>query len=160
MTNEFNLIGLDELPESSAVGIWAFRAAISRRKRFGTTDGRTGTHLVRVARALRRQTPHSALTIVFASVATHNHFVLDRGGKVFKQTAPVIKLPPNATEDDHLALLGLLNSSTACSWLKQVMASKGIMTGRRWGCSEIDRRKVHLRIRRNGDEKMPIPFLD
>jgi hypothetical protein len=25
--------------------------------------------------------------------ATHNHFVLDRGGKVFKQTAPVIKLP-------------------------------------------------------------------
>ena len=34
------------------------------------------------------------LSIVFAEVATHNHFVLDRGGKVFKQTAPVIKLPP------------------------------------------------------------------
>ena len=43
------------------------------------------------------------LSIAFAFVATHNHFVLDRGGKVFKQSAPVIKLPEGATEDDHLA---------------------------------------------------------
>ena len=65
------------------------------------------------------------LSIVLAEVATHNHFVLDRGGKVFKQTAPVIKLPREATEDDHLALLGLLNSSTACFWMKQVCHNKG-----------------------------------
>jgi hypothetical protein len=65
------------------------------------------------------------LSIVYAEVATHNHFVLDRGGKVFKQTAPVIKLPAEATEDDHLALLGLLNSSTACFWMKQVCHNKG-----------------------------------
>jgi hypothetical protein len=57
--------------------------------------------------------------ITFAFVATHNHFVLDRGGKVFKQSAPVIKLPEGASEDDHLALLGVLSSSTACFWLKQ-----------------------------------------
>ena len=65
------------------------------------------------------------LAIAFAFVATHNHFVLDRGGKVFKQSAPVIKLPEGATEDDHLALLGVLNSSTACFWLKQVSHNKG-----------------------------------
>ncbi|WP_295584628.1 BREX-2 system adenine-specific DNA-methyltransferase PglX [uncultured Lamprocystis sp.] len=65
------------------------------------------------------------LSITFAFVATHNHFVLDRGGKVFKQSAPVIKLPAGASEDDHLALLGLLNSSTACFWMKQVLHSKG-----------------------------------
>lgn len=65
------------------------------------------------------------LTITFGEVATHNHFVLDRGGKVFKQTAPVIKLPANATEDDHFRLLGVLNSSTACFWLKQVCQPKG-----------------------------------
>ncbi|MGA3540990.1 BREX-2 system adenine-specific DNA-methyltransferase PglX [Micromonosporaceae bacterium DT194] len=65
------------------------------------------------------------LSISFAEVATHNHFVLDRGGKVFKQTAPVIKLPVGATEDDHLRLLGVLNSSTACFWLKQVSHKKG-----------------------------------
>ncbi|MEU8004186.1 BREX-2 system adenine-specific DNA-methyltransferase PglX [Catellatospora sp. NPDC049111] len=63
--------------------------------------------------------------IAFAEVATHNHFVLDRGGKVFKQTAPVIKLSEEASEDDHLALLGMLNSSTANFWLKQVCFSKG-----------------------------------
>ena len=51
----------------------------------------------------------SPLSIAFAFVATHNHFVLDRGGKVFKQSAPVIKLPEGATEDDHLRLLGVLN---------------------------------------------------
>ena len=70
----------------------------------------------------RLRTP---LSIAFAFVATHNHFVLDRGGKVFNRSAPVIKLPGDATEDDHLALLGLLNSSTACFWMKQVFHNKG-----------------------------------
>ena len=34
--------------------------------------------------------------IAFPFVSTHNHFSLDRGGKVFKRTAPVIKLPKGA----------------------------------------------------------------
>ncbi|GEO96993.1 BREX-2 system adenine-specific DNA-methyltransferase PglX [Kocuria turfanensis] len=67
----------------------------------------------------------SKLTLTFAFVATHNHFVLDRGGKVFKQSAPVIKLPEGATEEEHLALLGVLNSSVACFWLKQNSHNKG-----------------------------------
>jgi hypothetical protein len=67
----------------------------------------------------------SSSAISFAFVATHNHFVLDRGGKVFSRSAPVIKLPEGTTEDDHLHLLGLLNSSTACFWLKQVSQPKG-----------------------------------
>lgn len=71
------------------------------------------------------------LGIAFPFVATHNHFVLDRGGNVFKQTAPVIKLPDGASEEAHLALLGVLNSSTACFWLKQVSQAKaGGGTGR------------------------------
>lgn len=70
----------------------------------------------------RLKTP---LSLVFAFVATHNHFVLDRGGKVFKQSAPVIKLPAEATDDEYLDLLGVLNSSTACFWLKQVSHNKG-----------------------------------
>ena len=65
------------------------------------------------------------LTITFAFVATHNHFVLDRGGNVFNRSAPVIKLPSGATGDEHLALLGMLNSSTACFWLKQNCHGKG-----------------------------------
>lgn len=62
--------------------------------------------------------------LCFGEVATHNHFVLDRGGKVFKQTAPIIKLPEGSSEEDHLALLGYLNSSTACFWMKQVAHKK------------------------------------
>lgn len=65
------------------------------------------------------------LSVAYAEVATHNHFVLDRGGKVFKQTAPIIKLPEGTVEDDHLALLAYLNSSTACFWMKQVAYPKG-----------------------------------
>ncbi len=70
-------------------------------------------------------------SIDFAFVATHNHFALDRGGKVFNAVAPVIKLPAGATEDDHLRLLGVLNSSTACFWLKQVSHDKGNRGGER-----------------------------
>lgn len=70
----------------------------------------------------RIETP---FTITFAFVATHNHFVLDRGGKVFNRSAPVIKLPADRGEDAHLRLLGLLNSSVACFWLKQVCHNKG-----------------------------------
>jgi hypothetical protein len=65
------------------------------------------------------------LTITFGEVATHNHFVLDLGGNVFNRTAPVIKLPAGTSESDHLGLLGLLNSSVACFWLKQVCHNKG-----------------------------------
>ena len=63
--------------------------------------------------------------IAFAEVATHNHFTFDRGGKVFSQTAPVIKLPIDASGADHLALAGTLNSSVVCFWLKQVSHNKG-----------------------------------
>lgn len=65
------------------------------------------------------------LTITFGEVATHNHFALDRGGRVYKQTAPVAKLPVGSTESQHLGLLGVLNSSTACFWLKQNCYPKG-----------------------------------
>jgi uncharacterized protein DUF7008/Eco57I restriction-modification methylase len=67
----------------------------------------------------------SVLLIAFACVATHNHFELSRDKRLHNRHAPVIKLPEGASEDDHLALLGVLNSSTACFWLKQVSYPKG-----------------------------------
>ena len=63
--------------------------------------------------------------ISFASIATHNHFVLSRGGNLFKQSAPAIKLLPSATLDDHFDLLGLLNSSSIGFWMRQVSHCKG-----------------------------------
>ena len=71
------------------------------------------------------------LSITFAEVATHAHFVLDRGGNAFSRTAPVIKLPEGASEERNLALLAVLNSSIACFWLKQVCQSRtGIDSGK------------------------------
>ncbi|WP_432110154.1 BREX-2 system adenine-specific DNA-methyltransferase PglX [Streptomyces sp. AA1529] len=70
----------------------------------------------------RYRTP---LALTFAFVATHNHFTLERGGKVFKQSAPVIKLRDEASEDEYLQLLGLLNSSVCCFWMKQVSHNMG-----------------------------------
>ncbi|SFM99766.1 Methyltransferase domain-containing protein [Streptomyces sp. cf124] len=64
-------------------------------------------------------------SIVFPWVSTHPHFTVLRGGAVPLNSAPVIKLPPSATESSHLKLLGTLNSSAVCFWLKQVSQSKG-----------------------------------
>ncbi len=104
--------------------LWPWRTPLRSRRTFQGDMAAAGLHwweyMQHTSSAYR--TP---LSVAFAFVATHNHFVLDRGGKVFKQSAPVIKLPAGASEDDHLRLLGLLNSSTACFWLKQVSHNKG-----------------------------------
>jgi hypothetical protein len=104
--------------------LWPYRELLWRRKELGGDHrelGRTWWEWNRFL-AHRFVMPSS---IAYGEVATHNHFVLDRGGKVFNRTAPVIKLPADATEEDHLGLLGLLNSSTACFWMKQVCHNKG-----------------------------------
>ncbi|MEU4599909.1 BREX-2 system adenine-specific DNA-methyltransferase PglX [Nocardia sp. NPDC023988] len=104
--------------------LWPNRTVLRRRIDFGQTPEQRGLrwfdHSMFFAKRYR-----SPLSIPFAFVATHNHFVLDRGGKVFNRSAPVIKLPEGASEEEHLRLLGLLNSSTACFWLKMVSHSKG-----------------------------------
>lgn len=104
--------------------LWLFRTLLRQRTVFGKSLADQGRpwfeHLEHYISKL-----HTPLSIAFAFVATHNHFVLDRGGKVFNRSAPIIKLPGDTTEDDHLALLGLLNSSTACFWMKQVFHNKG-----------------------------------
>jgi hypothetical protein len=115
----------DDTAEPGIEGeLWPWRQMLAERRTFQGNMRDAGLHwweyMQHTASAYR--TP---LSIAFAFVATHNHFVLDRGGKVFNRTAPVIKLPENAAEADHLALLGLLNSSTACFWLKQISHSRG-----------------------------------
>ncbi|MEV0003070.1 BREX-2 system adenine-specific DNA-methyltransferase PglX [Micromonospora sp. NPDC050980] len=113
-----------ELTDSERQFYWPNRTSLRQRVDFEQTPEERGLrwfdHSMFFAKRYR-----ISLSITFAEVATHNRFVFDRGGKVFKQTAPVIKLSERATEDDHLMLLGVLNSSTACFWLKQVSHNKG-----------------------------------
>jgi hypothetical protein len=106
---------------------WKYRTLLQRRTVFGKTPEERGgqwyEHLEHYTHRL--QTP---LAVAFAAIASDNHFVLDRGGRLFKQSALAIKFPSEATEDEHLATLGILNSSTASFWIKQVFYPKGSRT--------------------------------
>jgi hypothetical protein len=104
--------------------LWPYRTNLKARKAFGVPVEEKGLRWWDLREVYRARLDRD-LTITFAFVATHNHFVLERGTTVFKQSAPVIKLPAGTGLNDHLGLLGLLNSSTACFWMKQVMHDKG-----------------------------------
>ena len=41
-----------------------------------------------------------------------------------KQSAPAIKLPAQASEEDYVFIVGVLNSALACFWMKQVSYPK------------------------------------
>lgn len=114
----------ERLDDGLSLELWPLRTVLANRGTFSGDMAAAGLewweYMQHTSSAYT--TPRS---IAFAEVATHNHFVLDCGGRVFKQTAPIIKLPATATEDAHFELLGVLNSSTACFWLKQNSQPKG-----------------------------------
>lgn len=105
--------------------IWHFRTHLATRRRFGTPMIERGYAWFEWQEVYPSKL-RTSLTITFACVATENQFVLDRGGCVFNRHAPVIKLPADSSEQAHAKLVGILNSSLACFWLKQVMMSKGL----------------------------------
>jgi Domain of unknown function (DUF7008)/Eco57I restriction-modification methylase len=118
------------LDAASRLILWPFRSILRSRVAYGHTQIERGLDWFEYSMFFRKRY-EVPLSIAFAFVASHNHFVLDRGEKVFNRSAPVIKLAESATERDHLSLLGVLNSSTACFWLKQVSQDKGNRGGER-----------------------------
>lgn len=129
--NSHGLLDIHEFP-GAYKWVWPVRTEAWNRATFSKNtyreDGRTWWewHQIGLDRV-------EGLVITFPFVATHNHFVLDQGGKVFNRTAPVIKLQDGATEVQHQGMLGLLNSSVACFWLKQVSFNKGGDQIEPWG---------------------------
>ena len=67
----------------------------------------------------------SERSIAFAVVATHNHFVRVTQGAVCKETAQVVTLPMGSGLGRFLGVLGALNSSTVCFWLREHCYPKG-----------------------------------
>ena len=110
--------------------MWPMRTALRQRIDFGRGPEDRGLrwfdHSMFFADRYRRQR-----SIAFAFVAPHNHFILDRGGKVFKQTAPAIKLSINAGLDKYLGLYAALNSSVSCFWLHSKCLGKPLR-GEEW----------------------------
>ena len=123
-TNDAELLPEVNIPATLKL-IWSCRAALEDRKVFGGQTYREAGKSWYSYGQIPVERFKLQFAIAIAFVATHNHFVLDRGGKVFKQSAPVIKLPHRCNINDYLGLLGLLNSAVACFWMKQVMHDKG-----------------------------------
>ena len=117
---------LPESPESPLFRhLWFFRTILANGKMFGgKTKIQCGLRWYEYGRltSAKLASPYS---IVFANIATHNHFQLNRGGSLFDCHAPIIKLPVDNSEESHLALVGLLNSSVGCFWMKQACHNKG-----------------------------------
>jgi len=146
--------GLDNF-KSSACFMWPYREDLYSRKVFGgQTYKQVGKPWYEYGQ-IPVERFKITQSIAFAEVASHNHFVMDRGGKVFNRTAPVIKLPQGSTETEHLAMLGLLNSSTAGFWMKQVSHQKQMTGGD--GVRITDRSKVPYQFAGTALKKLPIP---
>ena len=118
--------GLKELPREALRRLWPFRTTLWSRRTFNKTtyreDGKSwwSWHQVSTERLGPR------LRLTWAFISTHNHFILDPGTGVYKQSAPLIQLPEGTSRSSAYCLLGLLNSSVACFWLKQVCQDKGV----------------------------------
>lgn len=120
-SKEVELLNNDEIKKY----LWQFRVILENRLDFNKKTYKQANRSFWEYHQIPKERNRLPLSIVYAEISTNNRFVLDRGGKVFKQSAPIIKLSKDATEEEHLILLGLLNSSTISFWLKQVCFPKG-----------------------------------
>ena len=155
-----NLVQLDTLPNLSR-WLWPCRTELGNRATFsGGTYFRDGRAWWEWHQIPKDKDAHE-WTIALGEVATHNHFTLDRGINVFNRTAPVIKLPAKASEEEHLEVLGLLNSSTACIWLKMMCHNKGEGGGARveagYAAMGSEAWKNHFAFNGSNVEKFPLP---
>lgn len=137
--------------------LWPWRSLLEKRVAFGKTQVERGLAWFEYSMLFGAR-HGSPLLIAFPKVATHNHFALHRRGPVAIASTHIIKLPDGATEEDHLALLGLLNSSTACFWMKQVFHNKG--GGTDSGKMQSDPAKIAYEFPATGLEAFPIPRVE
>ena len=136
--------------------LWSYRCQLRVRVAYGRSQIERGLTWYEYSMFFRHRY-RSQLSVTYAFVATHNHFVLDHGGKVFNRSAPVIKLPKNAREADHLSLVGLLNSSVACFWMKQMFHNKGSTIDTRGARQTTDPFENFYEFTGTGLKQFPLP---
>ena len=147
-----------EALESDAVlkFLWSYRPQLRGRVAYGKSQIERGLAWYEYSMFFRDRY-RIPLSITFSFVATHNHFVLNHSGMIFKQSAPVIKLPTDAIETDHLTLLGLLNSSVACFWMKHVFHNKGSTVDAHGARQTTDAFEDFYEYAGTGLKKFPLP---
>jgi len=136
--------------------LWSVRTNLKNRVWFRKTQADRGLDWSEYGH-ISRDKFAGEMTISYAEIASHNHFILDRGGRLFNRTAPVIKLGANACESDYLALLGVLNSSVANFWMKQVSHQKQMTGGD--GVRVESKSKVPYQFAGTLIKRLPIPEL-
>ncbi|MCO6693733.1 BREX-2 system adenine-specific DNA-methyltransferase PglX [Streptomyces sp. Vc17.3-30] len=104
--------------------LWPTRRILRERTAFGKTQVDRGLAWFEYSMFFksRYQVP-SAIAVAF--VATHNHFAASRPRDVFQHSALVLEPREDWNQETTHQLLAILNSSTACLWLKQSCHDKG-----------------------------------
>jgi len=122
--DEFALRPFHVLEDAQQRLMWTYRVSLRKRKRFGVPMLEKGLTWYEW-QELYVTKLRNPVSITFSAMATHNHFILERSTRVSNRWAQVIKLESIAGDEAHTALLGILNSSAACFWLKQVCFPRG-----------------------------------
>ncbi|ROR38152.1 BREX-2 system adenine-specific DNA-methyltransferase PglX [Kitasatospora cineracea] len=104
--------------------LWPVRKLLDIRKSLSGTQEERGLPWYEYSSFSPRRYSANEL-LVFALVATHQHFLIRRPETIYSQAATVLSLDPQSGVPS-VGLLGVLNSSTACFWLKMVSHDKGI----------------------------------
>src|SRR5262245_18300424 len=105
--------------------LWPLKTVLANRVWFRKTQRQRGLQWFEYSH-ISRDKFATPLSIAFGEVVTHNHFVLDHGRNVFKNSAPVIKLLQGSQDTAYLHIAGFLNSSAAGFWLRRVCHNKGL----------------------------------
>ena len=130
--------------------LWRYKNILNKRKRFGTPLVERGLPWYGF-QELYTEKLKDYRSIVFSFVSTHNNFSYDEEGCIFKQTAPILKFSLSDGESIFFNVLGVLNSSLVCFWLRST-CSKKEDRGENWSVRyEFDSTKVG---------RVPIPSVD
>lgn len=121
-----------------------FRHHLEQRVAYGKTQLQRGLRWYEYSMLFSGRLRQNHL-VCFADIATHNHYTLFNERRVFKDTAPVFAARSGAGTD---TLVGMINSSAALFWLKQVCFNKG---------SGEDEERDRFEYLTNKVEQLPIP---
>lgn len=125
----------EQVTQSVESFFWPRRTTLVNNLMFGKNKRERGLHYSDFA-SLNQKRFHAKIRLCYPFLGTHNHFVLDRTDTVFNHAVYVISLFEGSIEDDYLTLLGVLNSSTACFWLRQNSHNKGRPSAESAGADE------------------------
>ena len=107
--------------------LWPSKSQLAVRKRFGVPMIEKGATWYEW-QELYRDKQQGRFSIIVAEVATHLHAALVESSLLLKNTAQVIKLQDRDDEQLHLSVVGIVNSSVSCFFLKQISHNKGDST--------------------------------